>query len=263
MEKQPSAATQDPIPGTFSSKHIHPIPAHPHQAFYNPYTVYNPFYMPLAYAPPPHAPSPVPYTNLAIPPNPTYHHLLPYLDSLISQRRASNPHPHLAPTSAANLASGLRPENFVNVDADASFFCRTPSPANRQRTAQACLKCRERKTKCTGASPCARCTARGLVCTYVTPKDKDRATARNRAELRDDPQQLPQAEPPAPYIPRLQPPPPHIPHLESRTPHFAHPHPHPPIAVQAPTPVMFSQDMFARPPRQFLSVPASVPMLRG
>ncbi|CAA7271606.1 unnamed protein product [Cyclocybe aegerita] len=42
-------------------------------------------------------------------------------------------------------------------------------PSVRQRTAQACDKCRERKTKCSGHRPvCVRCTNRGLICQYST-----------------------------------------------------------------------------------------------
>ncbi|KAJ7075460.1 hypothetical protein B0H15DRAFT_1010606 [Mycena belliarum] len=38
----------------------------------------------------------------------------------------------------------------------------------RLRTAQACVKCRTRKSKCSGDHPaCARCLARGLVCEYA------------------------------------------------------------------------------------------------
>lgn len=198
-QSQPqSQAPTEPMPGTFSSKLIQPISAQPAHAppppMYlpqNPYALYNPFG---------YAPVPLTYASLAVPPNPTYHHLLPYLDSLISQRRASNPHPHLPPTAPANLVSGYRNgaaigEHFINTEG--SYFCRTPSPASRQRTAQACVKCRERKTKCTGTSPCARCTARGLVCTYVAPRDKDhRGPARHRAELRD----LPPIQQPSPFF---------------------------------------------------------------
>ncbi|KAJ6490681.1 hypothetical protein C8R47DRAFT_456323 [Mycena vitilis] len=40
-------------------------------------------------------------------------------------------------------------------------------PHKTQRAAQACDKCRERKTKCSGDHPvCKRCTARGLICHY-------------------------------------------------------------------------------------------------
>ncbi|TRM59261.1 hypothetical protein BD626DRAFT_508752 [Schizophyllum amplum] len=40
--------------------------------------------------------------------------------------------------------------------------------ATRQRTAQACEKCRERKAKCSGGRPvCERCAKRGLICHYA------------------------------------------------------------------------------------------------
>ncbi|KAF8911030.1 hypothetical protein CPB84DRAFT_1077449 [Gymnopilus junonius] len=55
-----------------------------------------------------------------------------------------------------------------------------PQPA-RQRTAQACDKCRERKTKCSGHRPiCLRCTARGLTCEYSVRETKIRVPARTR-----------------------------------------------------------------------------------
>ncbi|KDQ10586.1 hypothetical protein BOTBODRAFT_68514 [Botryobasidium botryosum FD-172 SS1] len=52
-----------------------------------------------------------------------------------------------------------------------SFFLRSPTPTKRQRTVQACEKCRERKAKCNGARPCCmRCASRGLPCVY--PKER-------------------------------------------------------------------------------------------
>ncbi|KAG8772125.1 hypothetical protein FRC12_003236 [Ceratobasidium sp. 428] len=50
----------------------------------------------------------------------------------------------------------------------AAFFLRSPTPTKRQRTNQACEKCRERKAKCNGARPtCQRCQARGHICEYA------------------------------------------------------------------------------------------------
>ncbi|KAF8521767.1 hypothetical protein BU17DRAFT_64753 [Hysterangium stoloniferum] len=46
-------------------------------------------------------------------------------------------------------------------------FLRSPTPLKRQRTSQACDKCRERKAKCSGSRPsCTRCTDKGLSCFY-------------------------------------------------------------------------------------------------
>ncbi|KAA1469370.1 hypothetical protein DENSPDRAFT_600148 [Dentipellis sp. KUC8613] len=43
---------------------------------------------------------------------------------------------------------------------------------SRQRTIQACDKCRDRKTKCSGTRPvCERCAARGLICHYSVSRD--------------------------------------------------------------------------------------------
>ncbi|KIY50728.1 hypothetical protein FISHEDRAFT_71052 [Fistulina hepatica ATCC 64428] len=57
-------------------------------------------------------------------------------------------------------------------------------PLGRQRTTQACEKCRERKTKCSGDRPvCRRCTARGLTCVYA--KDRSRINSSpNSREMR-------------------------------------------------------------------------------
>ncbi|KAF9052807.1 hypothetical protein BJ165DRAFT_802017 [Panaeolus papilionaceus] len=53
-----------------------------------------------------------------------------------------------------------------------------PLPLVRQRTAQACDKCRERKTKCSGQRPCARCVARGLLCKYSVRESRHRSPFR-------------------------------------------------------------------------------------
>ncbi|KAF8623567.1 hypothetical protein AX15_006336 [Amanita polypyramis BW_CC] len=53
--------------------------------------------------------------------------------------------------------------------------------SSRQRTSQACDKCRERKTKCSGDRPvCKRCTARGLICTYSCREPRSRGPAKPR-----------------------------------------------------------------------------------
>ncbi|RPD56325.1 hypothetical protein L227DRAFT_566174 [Lentinus tigrinus ALCF2SS1-6] len=49
----------------------------------------------------------------------------------------------------------------------------------RLRTAQACEKCRIRKAKCTGDSPCSRCLSRGLQCEYA-PERKMRGPNKNK-----------------------------------------------------------------------------------
>ncbi|KAJ7481148.1 hypothetical protein B0H11DRAFT_1234008 [Mycena galericulata] len=56
------------------------------------------------------------------------------------------------------------------------------APPARQRTAQACDKCRDRKTKCSGDHPvCKRCTARGLICHY---SGQERVRGPTKARLR-------------------------------------------------------------------------------
>jgi hypothetical protein len=82
------------------------------------------------------------------------------------------------------------------------FQARTqvPTPPDRQRTAQACDKCRERKTKastsrtvcnyielttmfgqCSGDHPvCNRCTTRGLICQYSSREPRPRGPSKAR-----------------------------------------------------------------------------------
>ncbi|KAF5330843.1 hypothetical protein D9619_005470 [Psilocybe cf. subviscida] len=53
----------------------------------------------------------------------------------------------------------------------------------RQRTAQACDKCRERKTKCSGNRPvCNRCSSRGLICEYSVRESRVRTPIRVRPQ---------------------------------------------------------------------------------
>ncbi|KLO19225.1 hypothetical protein SCHPADRAFT_81365 [Schizopora paradoxa] len=61
------------------------------------------------------------------------------------------------------------------------YFCRTPNSTLRQRTAQACEKCRDRKTKCSGERPvCKRCSERGMVCKWA-PETRVRGHSRSKA----------------------------------------------------------------------------------
>ncbi|KAF5315781.1 hypothetical protein D9611_004801 [Ephemerocybe angulata] len=55
-----------------------------------------------------------------------------------------------------------------NAEGDTSPTISPTTPPNtRPRIAQACDKCRERKTKCSGEKPtCVRCSGRGLLCHY-------------------------------------------------------------------------------------------------
>ncbi|KAF7322342.1 C6 transcriptional factor [Mycena chlorophos] len=55
----------------------------------------------------------------------------------------------------------------------------------RQRTTQACDKCRDRKTKCSGDHPvCKRCNSRGLICHY-SGRELGRARGTAKARLRN------------------------------------------------------------------------------
>ncbi|KAI0059022.1 hypothetical protein BV25DRAFT_1918922 [Artomyces pyxidatus] len=65
-------------------------------------------------------------------------------------------------------------------------FLRSPTPLKNQRASEACKKCRERKTKCTGAHPaCARCTSRDYVCEYASQTATERRPIKVRRTLRD------------------------------------------------------------------------------
>jgi len=79
------------------------------------------------------------------------------------------------------------------------IFLRSPTPLKRQRTAQACEKCRERKAKvsprlprrlvavlnmqllkCSGTRPtCGRCVDRGLACYYAVSSEPEASPGRS------------------------------------------------------------------------------------
>ncbi|KAK0463646.1 uncharacterized protein EV420DRAFT_1638569 [Desarmillaria tabescens] len=62
-------------------------------------------------------------------------------------------------------------DDFFSSPASFSFA----NTSMRQRTQQACDKCRERKTKCSGEKPvCKRCTTRGLICQYTSRETRAR-----------------------------------------------------------------------------------------
>ncbi|CCO27576.1 hypothetical protein BN14_01560 [Rhizoctonia solani AG-1 IB] len=74
---------------------------------------------------------------------------------------------NLIPCSMPFAQDGVGSVGIPGV-AGTSFFLRSPTPTKRQRTNQACEKCRERKAKCNGARPtCQRCAARGHICEYA------------------------------------------------------------------------------------------------
>ncbi|KAG7448238.1 uncharacterized protein BT62DRAFT_1004031 [Guyanagaster necrorhizus] len=65
-------------------------------------------------------------------------------------------------------------DDFFSSPASFSFA----NTSMRQRTQQACDKCRERKTKCSGEKPvCKRCTTRGLICQYTSRETRARGSA--------------------------------------------------------------------------------------
>ncbi|CAE6527867.1 unnamed protein product [Rhizoctonia solani] len=75
---------------------------------------------------------------------------------------------NLIPCAMPFAQDGLAGSGGIPGVAGTSFFLRSPTPTKRQRTNQACEKCRERKAKCNGARPtCQRCAARGHICEYA------------------------------------------------------------------------------------------------
>ncbi|KJA27137.1 hypothetical protein HYPSUDRAFT_988665 [Hypholoma sublateritium FD-334 SS-4] len=72
-------------------------------------------------------------------------------------------------------------------DSGAEGISEVPQPrkpggkSGRPRTSQACDKCRERKTKCSGNRPvCVRCLNRGLLCEYSVRETRARSLVRTR-----------------------------------------------------------------------------------
>lgn len=75
---------------------------------------------------------------------------------------------NLIPCAMPFAQDGVAGSGGIPGVAGTSFFLRSPTPTKRQRTNQACEKCRERKAKCNGARPtCQRCAARGHICEYA------------------------------------------------------------------------------------------------
>ncbi|KIY71027.1 hypothetical protein CYLTODRAFT_451128 [Cylindrobasidium torrendii FP15055 ss-10] len=70
--------------------------------------------------------------------------------------------------------SSVPNDDFFNSPASMVFS----NTSARQRTQQACDKCRERKTKCSGEKPmCRRCTTRNLSCQYSHRETRPRGSA--------------------------------------------------------------------------------------
>ncbi|TFY71865.1 hypothetical protein EVG20_g1143 [Dentipellis fragilis] len=151
-----------------SSKPIYPLDAHPSPT-------------PCAQQMPPHTPTHIPFTetsngyinptwnafSLRLPdagqgwPSPAGLNFIPF-----------HPGPsvpmHPSPLIHNNTAFVPQPA----VPADARHPDNHGLPPSRQRTIQACDKCRDRKTKCSGTRPvCERCAARGLICHYSVSRD--------------------------------------------------------------------------------------------
>ncbi|KAI5119960.1 hypothetical protein M0805_002148 [Coniferiporia weirii] len=96
----------------------------------------------------------------------------------------------------AEGSSGSSPKRSAS---DAAFNCRTPNSSGRQRTGQACEKCRDRKTKCSGTRPtCKRCADRGLACVWA-PETRVRGTQRQQQRHRR-PESSDRAVDPSPFF---------------------------------------------------------------
>ncbi|CAG8908856.1 unnamed protein product [Penicillium egyptiacum] len=58
------------------------------------------------------------------------------------------------------------------------------SCGKRQNVSVACTECREKRTKCSGAMPCAKCTAKGCQCIYDPDSDRRRKPCSKSLALR-------------------------------------------------------------------------------
>ncbi|KAK7040875.1 hypothetical protein VNI00_009471 [Paramarasmius palmivorus] len=78
------------------------------------------------------------------------------------------------PSPAESVSSSASGDAYPINDSELAKISYTGSGA-RCRTAVACDKCRERKTKCSGERPvCKRCSSRGLICVYASRETKRR-----------------------------------------------------------------------------------------
>ncbi|KAI1785563.1 hypothetical protein LXA43DRAFT_899486 [Ganoderma leucocontextum] len=86
--------------------------------------------------------------------------------------------------NTANIASSAQPSGAAqsswtgSIDFTTGVFQRSVEHP-RLRTAQACEKCRIRKAKCSGETPCKRCLDKGLQCEYA-PERKMRGPNKNK-----------------------------------------------------------------------------------
>ncbi|KAG8889381.1 hypothetical protein FRB98_004474 [Tulasnella sp. 332] len=87
--------------------------------------------------------------------------------NLVQSNAPWKPRGVTGPPGADVSSPGLVP----SVMETGGMFMRSPTPTKRQRTNQACEKCRDRKAKCNGMCPCARCESRGLVCRYAEKRN--------------------------------------------------------------------------------------------
>ncbi|PYH75407.1 hypothetical protein BO82DRAFT_410550 [Aspergillus uvarum CBS 121591] len=59
---------------------------------------------------------------------------------------------------------------------------RKVSGSTQTRRSSACLKCREKRVKCVGSSPCQACTETGTACIFEPSRDRRRKSALIYAE---------------------------------------------------------------------------------
>ncbi|ESK91419.1 c6 transcription [Moniliophthora roreri MCA 2997] len=82
--------------------------------------------------------------------------------------------PSLPPSPGGSTSSAASGDTYCFNDSEITKIPYIGSGA-RCRTAVACDKCRERKTKCSGERPvCKRCSSRGLICVYASRETKRR-----------------------------------------------------------------------------------------
>ncbi|KAL5529536.1 hypothetical protein ACEPAG_5521 [Sanghuangporus baumii] len=104
-------------------------------------------------------------------------------DSRSPSSASSEPRSQTASFSRRTDGGGSRKGSPKSAPAEITSFGRLNHGA-RQRTAQACEKCRDRKTKCSGIKPiCKRCADRGLQCVWA-PDTRVRGPSRHPRQSR-------------------------------------------------------------------------------
>ncbi|KAH9923182.1 uncharacterized protein BXZ73DRAFT_79589 [Epithele typhae] len=92
------------------------------------------------------------------------------LDSLIASSHAWQQQEQQRQQATTATSRGSPQKNWTYASTIHTGNWKTEAAGGRTRTVVACEKCRQRKAKCTGGSPCERCSARGHTCKYPERK---------------------------------------------------------------------------------------------